>query len=161
MTVLSSESRLADTGTLLLPRVNLLPPEIAEKAAFRKVQVGLGAALAVPVLIVGALYMSASHSVSSAQSNLDAATAQSTTLTAQAAKYRDVTAVYDAATAAKQQLVTAMGDEIRFSQMMNDLSLSIPSNVWMKSLNFTATPPTAPAATTPAAAAAAPATARG
>ncbi|MGZ6826699.1 MAG: hypothetical protein ACXVGH_07885 [Mycobacteriales bacterium] len=127
MTVLSSESRLVGTGTPLLPRVNLLPPEIAEKAAFRKVQAGLGAALVLPVLIVGGLYMSASHSVSQANDNVAAADAQAASLNAQTAKYRDVTAVYAAAAAAKTQLTTAMGDEIRFSQLMNDLSLSVPS----------------------------------
>lgn len=155
MTVLSSESRLVGAAAPTLPRVNLLPPEIAEKAAFRKVQAGLGAALVLPVLIVGGLYMSASHSVSNAQANLDSANTQSSRLEAQTARYRDVTAVYSAAAAAKAQLTTAMGDEVRFSQLMNDLSLSIPSNVWVQSLNFsTVAPAAAPAS--PGAAAAVP-----
>jgi Tfp pilus assembly protein PilN len=146
VTVLSSETRLVGTGTPLLPRVNLLPPEIAEKAAFRRIQMGLGAALLLPVVVVGALYTSASHSVTSAQDRINAADSASVRLTAQTAKYRDVTAVYAAAAAAKTQLTTAMGDEIRFSQMMNDLSLSVPSNVWLTNLAFTTTAPSAAAA---------------
>jgi Tfp pilus assembly protein PilN len=30
-----------------------------------------------------------------------------------------------------------MGDEVRYSQLLNDLSLAIPSNVWLSSLSFT------------------------
>ena len=150
MTAQSTETRLIGTGTGLLPRVNLLPPEIAEKAAFRKVQVGLGSAVLATVGIVGLLFVSASHGVSSAQSDLDTATARHASLQAEATKYRNVTALYAAADAAQQQLGTAMGDEIRYSQLLNDLSLSVPSNVWFKSLTFAA--PTAPS-TAPGAAA--------
>ena len=142
MSVQSEQTRVLGSGTLQLPRVNLLPPEIAEQAAFRKVQMGLGAALLVAVGAVGMLYVSASHSVSSAQTRLDASTAQGVRLQSEAAKYRDVTSLYAAAAAAKAQLSTAMGDEVRFSQLLNDLSLSVPTNVWLKSLSYgtTATP---------------------
>jgi Tfp pilus assembly protein PilN len=138
VTVSSAESRVLASGTLLLPRVNLLPPEIAEKAAFRKVQIGLGATLVAAVGVVGMLYASAGHSVSSAQSRLDASSAQGRKLQAETAKYRDVTSLYADAAAAKAQLSTAMGDEVRFSQLLNDLSLSTPSNVWIKNLTATA-----------------------
>jgi Tfp pilus assembly protein PilN len=147
VTVLTSESRLVGTSVGSLPRVNLLPPEIAEKAAFRKVQMGLGCAVLAAIGIVGLLYASASSSVSSAQQSLDSETAKTTSLQAQSAKYRDVTATYSAAAAAQAQLTTALGDEVRYSQLLNDLSLSVPSTVWLKSLAFTQT---AAAATAPA-----------
>jgi Tfp pilus assembly protein PilN len=136
VTVLTSESRLVGTSVASLPRVNLLPPEIAERAAFRKVQMGLGCAVLAAVAVVGLLYASASSSVSSAQQSLDAESAKTTSLQAESAKYRDVTATYAAAAAAQAQLTTALGDEVRYSQLLNDLSLSVPSTVWLKSLSF-------------------------
>jgi hypothetical protein len=43
MTVLTSESTLLGTTTGRLPRVNLMPPEVAQARAMRRVQMGLGA----------------------------------------------------------------------------------------------------------------------
>jgi hypothetical protein len=164
VTVISSEQRLGMT-TAQMPRVNLIPPEIAEKALFRKVQIGLGAGVAVAVGVVGLLTLSGLHSVSTSQASLDKANARATSLTAQKAKYSDVTALANAAAAAQAQLTTAMGQEVRYSQLMHDISLSIPSTVWLKGMTFTQAAPAAPttagtqtagtagAATTPAAAA--------
>jgi Tfp pilus assembly protein PilN len=154
VTVVSSEVRLGMTNSQL-PRVNLLPPEIAETAMLRKVQVSLGVGLIATVGVVGLLFVSASHSASSASSDLDRASSQSTTLIKQKASYANVTATYDAAAAAQAQLTTAMGQEVRYSQLLHDLSLSVPSTVWLKSLTYTQAAPAAPAAGPAGAAAAA------
>jgi Tfp pilus assembly protein PilN len=156
VTIISSEQRLGMT-TARMPRVNLIPPEIAEKAMFRKVQIGLGVGVAAAVGVVGLLTLSASHSVSSAQASLDQATAKSTTLMTQKAKYNNVTAVEAAATAAQAQLMTAMGQEVRYSQLMHDLSLSVPSAVWLKGMTFTQAAPAAPTASAAVGTAGAPA----
>ena len=146
MSVLSQEDRLVTT-TVRLPRVNLLPPEIAERATFQRIQAGLGVAVLAAVGVVGLLYLSASHSVASAQGDLDAANSQASSLQQQSAKYADVTATYARAAAAQATLRTAMGGEIRYSQLLNDLSLTVPSNVWLSSLGYTSTPPVATSAT--------------
>ena len=135
---------------LLLPRVNLLPPEIAERVVFRKVQVGLGAGVLAAAALVAVGYVAALGSVSSAQSHMDTATAQQSSIQSQSAKYRDVTAVYAEADAAQAQLTDAMGDEIRYSQLLNDLSLTVPGNVWLKSVTFTPPAGAAPGAVTAA-----------
>jgi len=145
MSVLTQDDRQVATTTTRLPRVNLLPPEIAERAVFQKIQLGLGAAVLAAVGIVGLLYVSASHGVTNAQTDLDTATSQGTSLEAQSAKYADVTATYARAAAAQATLRTAMGNEVRYSQLLNDLSLTIPSNVWLSTLAYTAAPPAAPA----------------
>jgi Tfp pilus assembly protein PilN len=156
MTVMSAPVSLVGSGTVRLPRVNLLPPEIAEQKKARRVQMGLGAVGVGAVLVVGALYLSASHSVSSANSDLQAAQQQTTQLQNQVAQYGEVTAITAAAAAAQQQLVTAMSDEVRYSQLLNDLSLSIPSNVWLRNLSYSpAAAAAAPGATTLAGGAAA------
>jgi Tfp pilus assembly protein PilN len=144
VTVLTSETQLTWGTTATLPRVNLLPPEIAEKRAFRRIQFALGAAVLGAVGVVGVLYFGASSSVSHAQSDLTASQATNTQLQGQVAKYADVTAVYAAAAAAQASLTSAMGDEVRYSQMLNDLSLTIPDNVWLSSLTFASAAPTTP-----------------
>lgn len=136
MTILSSESTVTGAGTVVLPRVNLLPPEIAAQRAFRRVQVGLGVAVLAAFGVAGMMYASAAHGVSSAQSELDAATAQRTSLQTETGKYAGVQAVYASAAAAKLQLVQAMSDEVRFSQLLNDFSLTIPGNVWIMDMSL-------------------------
>jgi Tfp pilus assembly protein PilN len=154
MTAVTSETRLVGSGLALLPRVNLLPPEIEERKRLKQIQVGLGAAVAASVGVVGLLFMGASSSVASAQEDLDAATARGTQLRAEAATYANVTAVYAQAAAAQALLTQAMGEEVRFSRYMNDLSLTVPDNVWVKNVTFAQTGAGAPAAgAAPAAAA--------
>jgi Tfp pilus assembly protein PilN len=145
VTIVTSEARLGMT-TAQMPRVNLLPPEIAEKALMRKVQVGLGTCVLAAVGVVGLLTVSAAHGVSSAQSSVTDASAKGASLQAQTAKYSNVTAVYNQARAAQAQLTTAMGAEVRYSQMMHDLSLVVPSSVWLKNLTYSQTPPSGGAA---------------
>ena len=144
MSAAPEQLRLLGGNTFALPQVNLLPPEIAEKAVFRRVQLGLGAAVVAALGVVGLLYLSAASSATSAQGDLDTATSSGQSLQAQSAKYSEVTGVYARAAAAQTQLGTAMGDEVRFSQLLNDLSLSIPTNVWIKNLSYTSS--AAPAA---------------
>lgn len=154
MTLLSSENMLVASGAVRLPRVNLLPPEIAAQRAFRRVQMGLGVAVLGAVAVAGMMYVSAAHGVSSAQSELDAANAQQASLQRDIGRYAGVQATYSAAAAAKAQLAVAMGDEVRYSQFLNDLSLSIPGNVWVSNVSLSKSAGPA-AATVPGGAAAA------
>jgi Tfp pilus assembly protein PilN len=144
VTVVSSEVRLGMTATAM-PRVNLLPPEIAEKAKLRKVQIGLGSGVVAAVGVVALMFISASHSVSTAQTSLDQAQSQAASLQSDMTKYNNVTAVYSSASAAQAQLTATMGQEVRYSQLLHDLSLSVPSTVWLKTLSYTQTPPVATA----------------
>ena len=138
------------TGLVALPKVNLLPPEIAERARFRKVQAGLGGGLLAAVGVVALLYVGAVGSVNDAQAELDTATAQGAALRAETAKYADVKAVYARAAAAQAMLTQAMGEEVRYSQFLNDLSLTVPDNVWLKDVTFAQAPvPAAVGATEP------------
>lgn len=142
---LMTETR-ADISLDSLPRVNLLPPEIAETRRFRKIQMGLGGTVLGAVGVVALLYVAANSSVSSAQASLDTATAKHAALQSQTARYSDVTAAYAQASAATAMLTQAMGEEVRYSQLLNDLSLSVPETVWLKNVTFTQGGPAAPAA---------------
>lgn len=137
-------------GQALLPRVNLLPPEIGERRAFRRVQVGLGSSVVAAVGVVVVLLVSASGSVADAQSDVDTAAARQRVLQSQTAQLRDVTATYRRTAAAQAMLTAAMGSEIRYSRFLDDLSRLVPTNVWVKSVTFTETAPAAAGAAAPA-----------
>jgi Tfp pilus assembly protein PilN len=124
------------TGVVVLPKVNLLPPEIAETARFRRIQMGLAGGVLAAVGVVTLLYVGASSNVSEANTELEAATATGSQLQAESAKYQDVTAVYANAAAAEAMLTQAMGEEVRYSQFLNDLSFTVPENVWVTNVSF-------------------------
>jgi Tfp pilus assembly protein PilN len=143
-------TQVVGTGTRVLPRVNLLPPEIHEAAKFRRFQMAMGAAGVAAVAIVGLLTYSAHQSVAHAKTGLAAAQAQQTSLQSQLASLQSVKDVYTQVAAKKAMLSQAMGPEIRWSYYMTDLSMKIPQNVWLTSINATeqAQAPAAPAAQT-------------
>ena len=128
---------LTTTSLATLPRVNLLPPEIAEQRRFRKVQAGLGAGVLTALGVVGALTLLANGAVNDAQSDLDAAKAEQGRLQAQQAQYAEVPVVYAQVEAAQAQLSQAMGKEIRWSYLLNDISLKVPGKVWLTSMTVT------------------------
>jgi Tfp pilus assembly protein PilN len=143
MSILTNETAvqpLVGSGLASLPRVNLLPPEIEERRRFRRIQYGLGGAVGVTVAAMALAVVAATGSVNAASSELEAATAENGRLTAEKTKYADVTAVYTQAAAAQAMLTEAMGEEVRYSRFMSDLSLSVPENVWLKSLTFSQRP---------------------
>lgn len=149
MSVISPETQVT-TLTAAFPRVNLLPPEIAETQRLRRVQAGLGLAALASVAAVALLYLQAGSAVSAAQQQLSAAQAQQTSLQTQLARYNDVQQVAAQVQAAKAMYATAMGPAIDWAGYLNDLTLSIPDNVWLTSVSATesATAPGAPAPST-------------
>lgn len=143
MSVLTTQNeQLVGTGLTSLPRVNLLPPEIEELRRFRRIQIGLGGGVLAAAGVVALLFVAASGSVESANTEVTAAQAEQSRLQAETAKFADVTAVYAQAAAAQAMLTEAMGEEVRYSRFLSDLSLTVPENVWVKSLTFSQAPAT-------------------
>jgi len=140
-----STQTVETAGVGAMPRVNLMPPEIAEAARFRQLQLAMGAAIAVSAVIVGGLYVHERSGVSSAQSQLDSAQAQQASLQTKLASLQTVKDTFAAVQAKQGLLDQAMGQEVRWSYYLNDLALKIPSNVWLNSVQ--ASESTAPGAT--------------
>ncbi|HVA61957.1 MAG TPA: PilN domain-containing protein [Mycobacteriales bacterium] len=138
-------------GFGVLPRANLLPPEIEERKRLRRVQLALGAAGLVTVVVVAGLYVTAHSGVATARQQLDAARQQQVTLQGQLASYANVEATYQEVSARQTMLVEAMSSEIQWSHYLNDLSISLPDNVWLTGVtateNGSAGAPTASSAT--------------
>jgi len=140
-------------GAPVMPRVNLMPPEIAEAARFRRFQLAMGGAVVGAVAVVVALYMQAHGGVAGAQQQVDQANAQGTTLQSQLANLQSVQDVYTQVASREAMLTQAMGGEIRWSRYLNDLSLRMPDHVWLTTVSATepgATPTALPTGTTSA-----------
>ena len=145
----NQESTQVVVGTSLA-RVNLLPAEIAAAARFRHFQFAMGGAVVAAVVVVGALYVHGQSDVKNAQSQLDAATAQKARVQQTLTSLGSVSDVY-AQVAAKQAMVqSAMGQEVRWSYYLTDLSLKVPDHVWLTNVTATgaSNQPTAGAAAT-------------
>jgi Tfp pilus assembly protein PilN len=137
------------------PRVNLLPPEIGQRSRLRRVQLGVGCVLLTVVGIVASLSMTATAALQEAAGELDAASTRGAALQAQSAKYVDVLAVHRRADAAQDMLALAMAEEVRFSELLDELSRTVPDKVWLEDVTFSQHPasqhPALPAAGGPAA----------
>ncbi|HWA66087.1 MAG TPA: PilN domain-containing protein [Mycobacteriales bacterium] len=147
MTVAAPEAtRPVASGAM--PRVNLMPPEIAEGARLRQVQLASGLCVVLALAIVVLLYLHAHSGVSSAQSSLDQAQQEQTSLQSKLASLASVQQTFADVQAKQGLLAEAMGQEVRWSYVLNDLSLRMPSNVFLTSLAVTesTTPGTAPPA---------------
>jgi Tfp pilus assembly protein PilN len=150
---------LTATRAAQLPRVNLLPPEIAEAAKLARTKRLLVGIVVATLVLLGLGFFWASSQVSAAQSDLDAANAQNAALQAEAAQYAAVPEVEAELATAHINLATAMAPEVRVSFLMNDLSLTIPSQVRLTTMTIGVGPTDAAvqAATTAALAAGQPA----
>ena len=122
-----------------LPGVNLLPPEILEVRRFRRVQYGLGAALLCALGIVALLFTVAAGSQAKAQQKVTNAKATQVSLQRDVARYDTVKAVYAEVATREAMLTQAMGAEVQWSHYLNDISLTVPANVWLTQLTATQT----------------------
>lgn len=122
-------------------RVNLLPPEVLEVRRFRRVQYGLGGMVLAAVGIVVLLFVLALGGVSSAQKQVDATRTEQSQLQGQLTKLNGVRLAYSQVAAGQAQLQSALGGEVQMSHFLNDLSLTIPTNVWLTGLTYNLTGP--------------------
>jgi len=130
------------------PRVNLMPTVIAAEAKVRKAKLLLVAAAVCSVVAVGGLWFAANGEVNAAQERLDDATTATAQLKTEAAKYADVPKVQAQVALSQQQAYLAMGGEVRWSFLLNDLALTIPRGASLTSFvgTITGMPPLATAA---------------
>ncbi len=120
----------------MVPRVNLLPPEILDARRFRRTQQVLAGVLAATVLVAGAVTAWAAHEVGVAQDDLQVVTARTSALRGQEQRYAEVPKVLaqvDAATAARQ---SALGDDVLWYRFLDDLAVAKPPNVWLGSVTI-------------------------
>lgn len=139
MTVTTTSAPPQAVASGAMPRVNLMPPEIAEGARVRQIQFVAGLMVLLAVVVVVALYLHAHSGVSSAQNQLDQAQSQTTSLQEKLASLAPVQQTQAEVTAKQGVLSEAMGNEVRWSYLLNDISLRMPSDVFLTSLQVTET----------------------
>lgn len=124
-------------GSPTLPRVNLLPPEIAEARQLRNIRVGAAGAVAATAVLVGVFYWHSHGGVATAQQSLADANANTAKLQVQLKTYQNVTAVQNEVASAKSTLATAVGSQVLWSRYMQDMSVSLAGNYWFNSVIMT------------------------
>lgn len=132
------------THSAAFPKVNLMPEQIAQEAKVRSAKLLAAGGIAVSAALIGAMLVMANGDVANAQDQVDAAQAQSVALHAQAAQYAQVPLVYAQVTLSQQQLSQAMGGEVRWSYVLNNIALTIPKGVGLTSMTGTIAGATAP-----------------
>jgi len=145
-----STQTVQTAGVAVLPRVNLMPPEIAEAERFRRVQLAMGGAVVLSALVVGLLYQHSRSGVSSAQHELTAAQDEHTALQSKVGNLSSISQTFAEVQAKKALLSEAMGQEIRWSYVLNDLSYRVPNDFWLTAIQATETvvdPTATPSAT--------------
>ncbi len=132
------------------PRANLLPPEIAERAALRRMQALLAAAVIACGGIVGALYVTTANDRAPAKAALAQAQSEQQTLAAEKAVLAPAQAAHQQVLAAKKSLVAAMGSEVLWSGQLDTLRSRLPDGVRLRTLTVTGIDPTTGAASSAA-----------
>ena len=94
-----------------LPRVNLLPPEIAQARQLRLVKGGMGVAVAAAAGVVALLALAAAGGVTDAQAELDSATTAQVQVQRQVGELANVRAVY-ADVAARETLLNGLAGSL-------------------------------------------------
>jgi Tfp pilus assembly protein PilN len=123
-------------GTYVVPKVNLLPPEIDEKKAQQRAYVAMGAVVVAAVGAVGVLYAAQSSRIGKAQDELAAAKSRQATLSAEQQKLVYVDGVFAKVDANEALLRRAVEKRIPWSRNLHDLALTMPDGVWLKSMTI-------------------------
>jgi len=129
----------APSSRAAFPRVNLIPAEIAAEARVKTAKLVLGGAVAASIAVTAGLYLMASNDVSSAQESLDAARVTSAELATEQTKYADVPRVQSDLLSAQTQQAAAMGGEVRWSVLLNNLALTVPQGASLSSFQASIT----------------------
>ncbi len=140
---MSNEVAAEETAELILEekpipgyvRVDLLPQEIIEKAAIRKARNLAVILLVVAVFIIVIWRLFLQLQIQSAEDELLRVEATGAQLQAEIAQYNEIPPVFAAADQGQQALTLAMGREVRWSFLLNQLSFSTPSGVDLESIS--------------------------
>jgi len=119
-----------------LPRVNLIPPEIAARKHLRQAQIGMVLVVVAAVAGVAYAHIEGSHNITKAKSRLANAENSATSLQKQIQRYNDVGQVTTELTATHAMLIQATGTEVKWSSYLADLSVVIPQSSWLTGMTI-------------------------
>ncbi|MBI4941630.1 MAG: PilN domain-containing protein [Actinobacteria bacterium] len=112
-----------------VPKVNLLPREVLDARAFRRVQKLLAGAVVGTVAVAGLAFAWSLHGVQVAQADLDVSRARTAQLHTEEAKYADVPRVLSRVEQAKAARTAALGSDVLWYRFFDDLAAATPDTV--------------------------------
>lgn len=115
-------------------RINLLPPEIAVRRRVRQQTVGATAAAAGLLVVLGLFYMVQVGRLGTERAKLETQQAENQTLQARVATLKEFDALAKEVTAKTKLIDELTASEVRWSIVLADISLVIPSNAWLTNL---------------------------
>jgi Tfp pilus assembly protein PilN len=132
-------SELLAFGDYVAPRANLLPPEIAQRVALRRLQVALAVAVLACGGIVGAMYETTASGRAPARAALAQSQTEQARLAAQQKALAPSQVAHQKVLSAKQSMVAAMGSEVLWSTQLDALRRQLPAGVRLSTLAVTGT----------------------
>lgn len=124
-----------------MPRVDLTPHEFAADAALKRLKNACIGAVVVSAVVVGSLWSQGHHEADERKKDLSAAEQTQSGVQGQVSALSYVTSTFASVTAAQKLEAQALGGEVRWSQQMNDLSMSAPAGVWLTNMTVAAATP--------------------
>jgi len=121
-----------------LRRINLLPPEIGAERSQTKVKVVVIVANVVLLALLGLLYVMKTSEVSNARQELSVQENKNQQVKSQvnSSEFQTVVQKDQDRNNRVKTLSDALVGEISFPRLMNEVSLMLPNNVWLKSLSI-------------------------
>ena len=116
-------------------QINLLPPEIAERRRARQITVALGAAGLGLVALLIVVFLVQAARLSGERGNLEEAQDRNAALQRQIAGLQSFATLQQTLRTKEQLLDRLTANEVRWSVLLNDISLVIPSDVWLSNLS--------------------------
>lgn len=117
-------------------RVNLLPPEIAQRARQRRMAQVVVALLVVYMALLAALHVVRLGQVADARDERDAAAAEVGRLEGELAALQEFRVLEQDLDQRNDLLSTAMGEEIAVARLLNELALTIPASTSLRALSM-------------------------
>jgi hypothetical protein len=119
-------------------RVNLLPQEVAAERTARRTSLLTGAAVLFFVVVLGLVYLLQGNELRQAERERDDVQAEVSQLQAELATLEQFRQLANELEARNALLAAAMGQEISFARVMNDLSLAFPTSASLRELRIIA-----------------------
>jgi Tfp pilus assembly protein PilN len=131
---MAKQSSYAD-ARVSLPRVNLLPKEIKEQRLVRRQRGGVAVAFVVLLALLGLWYVRESQKLTEARQEADRERAVAAGLRAKKTELQPYAALGSQIAAAEQLRAKVYAREIRFSNILQDISAIIPGDVWLTQMS--------------------------
>jgi hypothetical protein len=126
----------------VVPRVNLLPPEIEAERRFKRTQLVLGGTTLGVVAVLGAGLALSVLAANDAEETLLAEQARTQQLVAEEGEYAEVPLVLGQVESAQAARSTAMAGDVLWYQYLNQVAATYPKDLWLRDLTVTVNPAT-------------------